>query len=333
MSRNFQRALALAWLTCAALTLLTATPAQAQVSGVSCSATMSAVNFGSVNLVTGTGLTTTANLAYSCTNSTTQAKTVNVCFSIGDPNGAYYDNRWLDGAGSNRLYFQMYQQPAYTPIWGTVFGSASTPPNAVSVTIPRKSGGTNGTTSGGLALYARIGTGQNLAPGTYSESYGNGDTWITIASGSNCSSTNDGYFPFTVTATVVKSCIVNATSDIDFGTKPASATNLPANGDIRITCSNTTPYYVGLAPSNGNTAGAGVMSATGGNTDKVPYQLYQNPGMSTIWGNTASASGAGNGVAGTGTGGTKPHTVYVKVPSADYQPDSYSDTVTVNVNY
>ncbi|HSP85926.1 MAG TPA: spore coat protein U domain-containing protein, partial [Psychrobacter sp.] len=81
-----------------------------------------------------------------------------------------------------------------------------------------------------------------------------------------------------------------------------------------------------------NTNGDGVMTGTGNNPDKVPYQLRSNA-SGEIWGNTATATSRGNGVASTGNGLVQPHTVYVTVPSADFKPDTYSDTVTVHVNY
>lgn len=186
----------------------------------------------------------------------------------------------------------------------------------------------------------RLGGQTGAIPGSYTQVYQNGDTAVTIndvqgsTAPAGCDSAQTGnYFPFTVSAAVVKRCLVNAATDIDLNTVSASATNISGNGNISITCSNTTPYNVGLLPSNGHTGGTGAMSGTGGNTDKVPYQLYQNAGYSTVWGNTATASSTGNGIAGTGTGAARSHTVYVRAPSADYTPGSYSDTVTVNVNY
>jgi spore coat protein U-like protein len=142
---------------------------------------------------------------------------------------------------------------------------------------------------------------------------------------------------FKVTMTITKACAVTAGtgSDIALGSHAASDTNIAGNNTISVNCSKTTPYYIGLAPSNANTGGAGTMAgATGGNTDAVPYQLRSVSGPTgTIWGNTATASAVGNGVGGTGTGANVSHTVYVTVPGANYTPDSYSDTVTVNVNF
>ena len=141
---------------------------------------------------------------------------------------------------------------------------------------------------------------------------------------------------FQVTVTIQKACTVTAgaASNISLGTVASTATNVAGNNTISVNCSKTTPYYIGLAPSNANTAGLGAMAGTGANADKVGYQLRSTAGTSgTIWGNTATASSVGNGVAGTGTGANQSHTVYVTVPSANFTPDTYTDTVTVNVNY
>ena len=69
---------------------------------------------------------------------------------------------------------------------------------------------------------------------------------------------------------------------------------------------------------------------TSGNTDKVPYQLYANAGLTIVWGDTPGS----NTIPGTGTGAVQPAvSVYGKVPSANFTPDSYQDTVTINVRY
>ena len=146
---------------------------------------------------------------------------------------------------------------------------------------------------------------------------------------------------FQVLVEIQKTCSVSAGagSNINIGTLSSSAVNSTGNNDISVTCTKGTPYYIGLAPSaanGGNTAGSGAMASTSGtgNTDLVPYQLQQTAGAGgTVWGNTATTSSAGNGVAGTGTGVAQSHTVHAVVPSANYAADTYADTVTVTVNY
>ena len=144
---------------------------------------------------------------------------------------------------------------------------------------------------------------------------------------------------FQVLLTVKKMCNVTAgsASNISLGSVAAGTTNVTGSNTIKVNCSKTTPYNVGLAPSNGVNTGLGSMAGSPGNTDTVAYQLYSDAAYSVAWGNTATATSVGNGVAGTGAGmGTSQAntlTVYAKAPTTDVTPDNYTDTVTVNVNY
>lgn len=141
---------------------------------------------------------------------------------------------------------------------------------------------------------------------------------------------------FDVELQITATCAVTAGSgsDIDLGSNPSTTTNIAGSSSLSVNCSKTVPYYVGLAPSNNATNGAGVLSPAGASTDTVPYQLRSTAGSSgTVWGNTATSSAVGNGVAGVGSGSSQTLTVYATVPSANFAPDTYSDTVTVTVNY
>lgn len=145
---------------------------------------------------------------------------------------------------------------------------------------------------------------------------------------------------FQVLITITKSCTVTAGagSNINFGSVASSTANSTGTSNISVNCSRLTPYYIGLAPvSTASTTGAGTMASTTApavNLDKVPYQLSSTPGPAgTAWGNTATATAVGNGVAGVGTGLAQPIPVYATVASANFSADSYADTVTVNVNY
>lgn len=157
-----------------------------------------------------------------------------------------------------------------------------------------------------------------------------GSLFVSAAQASTLSDT------FDVSLTITAACSVTAGSsaDIDLGSVASTATDLDGSSDITVKCSNTVPYYVGLAPSNGATTGAGSLSPTGASSDDVPYQLRSSAGTTgAVWGNTATTTSTGNGVAGTGSGADQTLTVYVTAPSANYAPDTYSDTVTVTVNY
>lgn len=142
---------------------------------------------------------------------------------------------------------------------------------------------------------------------------------------------------FQVLVTVMNSCTLTAGSgsNINFGSLAANSGSHTNSNAILVNCSKTTPYFIGLAPSNGNTLGAGVLKSVANsatNTDEVPYQLNQTP-TGPIWGNTATSTSVGNGVAGIGTGIDQAYNVYATVSSVNFTPDTYADTVTVNVNF
>lgn len=132
---------------------------------------------------------------------------------------------------------------------------------------------------------------------------------------------------FAVTATVQATCIVSA-SAMGFGSYvPSSAST--SSSTINVTCTNTTPYNVGL--NAGTTTGSSVtnrlMAGTGGAT--LSYQLTQDGAHATNWGNST-----GSWVGGTGNGSSQTLTVYGQVAAGQYvAPGSYSDTITATVNY
>jgi len=141
---------------------------------------------------------------------------------------------------------------------------------------------------------------------------------------------------FQVKMKILASCDVTAgtASDIRIGAAGGVDANSGSNSgsnDIHVQCSNGTPYFVGLAPSNSNTAGLGAMTGTTG--DNVPYQLHSVSATGPVWGNTATSTAVGNGVAGTGDGTSQSIPVYAVAPSANFKPGDYSDIVTVNVNF
>jgi len=144
---------------------------------------------------------------------------------------------------------------------------------------------------------------------------------------------------FQVQMTITSSCAVTtAPGNINLGSFVATSsalTTASGNTTFKVNCSNKTPFTVGLAPSAGN---GGTANGTGSmlgatNGDKVPYTLYSNSGLTTVWGNTPGTNtmaGTGGGMA---SGKAVSFTAYAQATSADFAPDSYADTVTVNVNY
>jgi spore coat protein U-like protein len=130
---------------------------------------------------------------------------------------------------------------------------------------------------------------------------------------------------FQVTATVQATCTISATA-LAFGTY--SGATLNATSSVSVTCTNTTPYNVGL--NAGLASGATVTTRQMQNGSVLlNYALYSNAGMTTNWGNTS-----GSWVGGTGNGSLQTLTVYGQVASGQYvTPGSYADTITATVNY
>ncbi|CAE6869235.1 hypothetical protein R69746_08298 [Paraburkholderia aspalathi] len=323
-------------------------PRPAEAQSVSCAnPTISNVQFGTVDFTTGT-LNVSGSIGWSCTSTgilgvllSPQANVV-MCLNLNTGTGGTQANPRLLGSGSNTLQYQLYANATNTQIWGSTSTPATPIPLSISVAI--QAGVILSTTvTGSTPFYAQLPGGQTTAPvGTYnsalSATVSGSYTMSTGTPPSSCTSgpnsLNAGSATFVASATVQKACVVTA-NNVALGAVPSTAVNTTASNSLSVTCTNSAPYFVGLAPSNGNTAGAGVMKGTrGGNTDLVPYQLSSTPGPSgTPWGNTAASTTVGNGKAGRGSGLAQSLTVYATAPSANYTPDSYSDTVTVNVNY
>lgn len=138
---------------------------------------------------------------------------------------------------------------------------------------------------------------------------------------------------FNVSLTVQANCTIAAEPLVFPATGLLSA---PANEEttLSVTCTDTTPYNVGLdaGTAAGSTVASRLLTGTApGNTGTtVDYQLYQNAGRTTVWGNTQGTDTVG----GTGTGTAQTLTVYGQVPPQDAPaPDTYQSTVTATVYF
>lgn len=302
------------------------------------------VNFGTITSTNANNASTTGTLTYSCTNTGDTAGYVSVCLAAdgGEYNNTAVNGRYMKRPGGGtaaRSQLDFTMKLTGGELWSTR-GKTGSEFNSGLLSI-----GANSTVTGSEVISLSMNGGNTRATqGVYTNNFGNGNhTALTFrasenSSGLNCATGNQGLdrFPFTVQAAIEPSCTITATSDVNLGPHSASETNIIDSNSSAITvnCTNGGSYYIGLKPFNNSTTGAGVMSGTGGNLDKVPYQLRSTAGINgTIWGNTATSTTVGNGVADFGTGANKTHEVFVTVPSADFKPDNYSDIVTINVNY
>lgn len=132
---------------------------------------------------------------------------------------------------------------------------------------------------------------------------------------------------FTVTATVTATCLVSATN-LSFGSYTGAVDD--ANSAVTVTCTNTTPYNVGLNAGTATGATTSTRQMTGTGSATLNYFLYQDSAYSTNWGNTVGT----DTLSGTGTGLAQALTVYGQIPAGQYvTPGSYTDTITATVTY
>ena len=109
-------------------------------------------------------------------------------------------------------------------------------------------------------------------------------------------------------------------------------TLLTSTATVTATCSNTTPYNVGLSAgtASGATVTTRAMFVSGTPSVVLNYGLYSNSGRTTNWGMTVGT----DTVTGTGNGSAQAITVYGQIPAGQLvAPGSYTDTITATVTY
>jgi spore coat protein U-like protein len=132
---------------------------------------------------------------------------------------------------------------------------------------------------------------------------------------------------FAVTATVQSTCLVSATT-MAFGTYTGAVAT--STSTVSVTCSNTTPYNVGLSAGLATGATVTTRKMTGPASAVLSYGLFQNAGFTTNWGETIGT----DTVTGTGNGAAQAITVFGQVAAGQFvAPGSYADTVTATVTY
>ncbi len=214
----------------------------------------------------------------------------NIPLNAGQGKGGTETIRYMTGPGGVEIAYGVFQVP-YTTYWGNTTGTEKT-----------------GDTYTPVTFYGQIVAGQYPTPGTYTDTLATGTT------------------SFPVSVTVLSGCAITATT-LAFGNYTGSLIN--STSTISVTCTNTTPYNVGL--NAGTATGATVTTRKMQNgTHLLGYALYQNSGHSTNWGNTVGTDTE----VGTGSGAVQPLTVYGQLPAGQVVTQgNYTDTITATVTY
>ena len=270
-----------------------------------CSFSMTNEAFGTIDVLPGAPLSTSATLTTTC-GGLSVISTVFACVT-------FPATMMIGPASSSLAYTLIGPAPATTP-W------SSTVPITFAVPL------LGGTSS--IAIPATLLANQSSAPpGLYTQTV---TASVIFSQGPACTSdfAAVGSFTFTATATVVKSCNVSA-GNLAF----ASATNLsgaiPGQSQINLQCSNGTGYSVGLDGGTSAAADPTQRKMTfGGNA--VTYGLYRDAAHGLPWGNTPGS----NALPGVGTSLTQTLPVYGLVPVQTTPPaGTYTDTIVVSITF
>lgn len=148
---------------------------------------------------------------------------------------------------------------------------------------------------------------------------------LALASGSANAAT--ATTTFAVNSTVVATCTISATA-MAFGNYTGVVADTTST--ISTTCTNTTPYQIGLDAGTGTGATVAARSMTGAGV-LLAYGLYSDATHTTNWGNTP---GTDTPASVTATGAVQTVTVYGEIAAGLYvAPGVYADTITATITY
>lgn len=135
-----------------------------------------------------------------------------------------------------------------------------------------------------------------------------------------------------VTATVSATCSVTTTTHVAFGTYDPSSGSPDDDGvgTVTVTCTNGTGYSIALGDGSYYSGGRRMRSSAT-TYEYLSYELYQESGRTTLWGDGTHGVVMGSL---TGDGSGQAYSVYGRVTAGQYvKADSYADTVVVTVTY
>lgn len=132
---------------------------------------------------------------------------------------------------------------------------------------------------------------------------------------------------FAVTATVQATCQIS-TNPLAFGTYTGA--QIATTTTLAVTCTNTTPYNIGLNAGTATGATVTTRKMTGPASATLSYSMSRDSAHTINWGQTVGTDTQ----AGTGNGSAQTITVYGLLAAGQYPaPGAYSDTITATVTY
>ncbi len=291
-----------------------------QAHALTCSASMSDINFGSISVRSGVTNSTSGTLQINCSEALVSV--VGVCVRIGPGSGGA-------GGGMSPRYMRRADNAALNyELRPNGNGSANGTWTSVYVLIPVLLG----SGSASLTVYADItSSGTTIGTGLYASTF-SGASDIRLDYGvADCTIFGQSTVPadFTVSADVQSSCEVDAAS-LDFGSVPQNVTApIDREGTLNVRCTAATDYTIrlDLGQGPGVTDPANRRMSSGAAT--LRYGLYQDSGRTAPWGNTPATD-----VTSRGMGTNQAFPIFGRIHSGQTPaPGVYSDTVIAIIEY
>lgn len=139
--------------------------------------------------------------------------------------------------------------------------------------------------------------------------------------------------PMTVTATVLASCVVGAsTLAFPSATSAAiSAANVDAVGNVTVNCTKGSDYNVSLDVGSGTSATLAKRRMGAGNNQWLAYSIYTAANRTSVWGDGSAGTSV---VSGTGTGRRQSIYAYGRIFGGQIATAAnYADIVNVTIQY
>lgn len=313
-------------ITMAALAMLFQAATITSAGAATCSASVDALNFGSVDTLAGLTADATAQVSISCDGVSDTVTAVTVCGNFGAGSGGASGSIRHMLSGAQALDYQLYGDSGRSASWGAYNDTTLGQPQTIQLSASA------GTASGDVTVYGTVSAGQTSATtGSYLSSFSAADASFYYAEGTtlDCAAPTSGTLAqasFTAEATVAANCLIDI-QDIDFGVHGIIDTAVTATGGIDVTCTPGSTYSISMDGGlSGATDPEQRLMQSGSET--IAYGLYADAGHSTPWG-AASASQ----VTGTGAGAVQSIPVYGRVEPQTAAVGQYSDTVVVTITY
>jgi spore coat protein U-like protein len=132
---------------------------------------------------------------------------------------------------------------------------------------------------------------------------------------------------FAVNVTIQSTCLIAV---VPMAFTAYTGALLSSTTTVSITCTNTTPYNVGLSAGLATGASVTTRKMTNTGSQVIGYVLTSDAGHTVNWGQTTGT----DTIAGTGIGAAQVLTVYGQIAAGQYStPGAYSDTITATVTY